>query len=99
MLNDGARKVKRRGPGEDGDDLDGFMDEVRPEALEILDRYGIAGSRAITVLSHAWVVTARSEGNRASKRRQFLAAVEYACRDLRAELGPLEEEVEDERVH
>jgi antitoxin component of RelBE/YafQ-DinJ toxin-antitoxin module len=75
------------------------MDEVRPEAQVILERYGIDGSRAVTVLSHAWVVTARSEGNRASKRRQFLAAVEYACQELRAQLGPPGEEVEDERVH
>lgn len=92
--------MKRGGPpGPDGDDLDGFMDEVAPEARRIAARHRVRGERAIRLLSHCWVVVARSEGNRASKRRQFLEAFENACRELRARLGPPSEEADDERIH
>lgn len=88
-----------RPPGGSDEDLDGFLDEVRDEGRKILERYGISGSRGVEIVSHCYVLTALSEGTRAARRRQFLEAVENACQELRAQLGPPEEEVEDEPVH
>lgn len=86
-------------PARDEDDFEGFMGEVRPEASAILNRFQVSGDRATTILAEAWAVTYMSEGNRPAHREQFLGAVEAACQELRARLGPPEEEGPEELVH
>jgi len=86
-------------PAGDEDDFEGFMDEVRPQASAILARYSVSGDQAFTILAEALAVTYVSEGNRSAHRRQFLGAVEAACQDLRARLGPPEEEDPQDVVH
>lgn len=88
----------RPGPRSE-DDLDGFLDEVREEGRRILERYRVSRSRGLEIVSHCYVLMALSEGTRATHRRQFLEALEHACQELRAQLGPPEEEDEDEPVH
>lgn len=89
----------RRPKKPDADDLAGFLEELRPEARKSLHRHGISNDRAMRLLAECWVVAARSEGNRAAKRRQFLEALEIACQQTRADLGPPEEEGDDESIH
>jgi hypothetical protein len=91
--------TRSRTPGEDDDDLEGFMEEVRRPGTEILARYGITGTRAVEILSHSWVAVALTNAGRPELRRQFLESVETACRELRAALGPLEEEDDERSVH
>ncbi len=59
-------------------------------------RFQIDPERAADLLAEAWIAIAVRRAGGEEAQRRFLESLERACEELRAALGPPEEEDEDE---
>jgi hypothetical protein len=81
------------------EELRRLIESARAEVRGILSRYSIAGDRAKEILSQAMVSVALTKATQEEARQLLLTAIESACREERAALGPTEEQEEEPRVH
>lgn len=81
------------------EELRELIEPVREEVQGILRRYGIGRQLAREILSQALVSMALTNGSTAERRHLYVDAIETACREERAALGPPEDQEDEPYVH
>lgn len=77
------------------EEIEELFEPVRVPARRVLALHGISGERAKEILGNAMVTTIQTTTSPDEARVLFLDAVEWACREERASLGPPEEDSSD----
>ena len=80
------------------EEIEEMFEPVRVPARKVLSRFDIGGERAQEILGNAMVAVIQTTTNPAEARVLLLDAVEWACREARASLGPPDEEEKEAYV-
>lgn len=76
-----------------------LIEPVREEVKAIVRTYAIRGAPLRKILSRALISAALTNGSDSERQRLLVDAVERACREERAALGPPEDQEDDPHVH